>query len=47
MFDYTNDQQANMVYQEELENLNGQRLMQFINHHHQKQQPRLQRLSSY
>jgi len=44
---YENYDQANMVYQESLDNLTPDRLMKFIKHHYDYQRPRLVKLDRY
>lgn len=39
--------QSNLVYQEDLEKLTPTRIMEFIKHHHDHQQPRLLKLDQY
>ncbi|WP_333603545.1 phage portal protein [Lactobacillus acetotolerans] len=39
--------QENLLYQDDLGNLNEERIMQFIQHHHDQQVPRLEKLDRY
>lgn len=44
---FSDDQKANLIYQDELENLTPKRIMQFVKHHNQYQRPRLEKLDEY
>lgn len=44
---FSDNQKANLIYQDELENLTTKRIMQFIKHHNQYQRPRLEKLDEY
>ncbi|MDF8368302.1 phage portal protein [Weissella paramesenteroides] len=44
---FSDNQKANLIYQDELENLTPKRIMQFVKHHNQYQRPRLEKLDEY
>lgn len=44
---FSDNQKANLIYQDSLDNLTPQRVMQFVKHHNQYQRPRLERLDEY
>lgn len=44
---FSDNQKANLIYQDELENLTTKRIMQFVKHHNQYQRPRLEKLDEY
>ena len=47
IYDLKQHRQANLIYQESIDKLTPDRIMKFIRHHHDYQQPRLQVLDDY
>lgn len=47
MIELNAQKQENIIYQELLENLNPDKILDFVNHHKKYQQPRLKRLNDY
>ena len=47
IYDLKQHRQANLIYQESIDKLTPDRIMKFIRHHHDYQQPRLQMLDDY